>query len=252
MKTYFDRLSGSQKWLMGLIVVATIIACLPHINAYSEAQIDAGLQRSFISFAVARGLNGVISLIQSIEVDFILFPAFNPGELLDPLNDLVESFSDLMLLVTVVYSIEKLVLGFFDSNMTAGALTVLAFAWAGLKLITGKTPELLTRIVVFALVLRFLVPVTSIATEAFYNSFLQPVHVQNEEILVSTKSQLAKLSDEELDLSLIESITDKAEQGVESTVMVMATFVFQVVLMPMLSIWLLWLVARRAIKLGGS
>ena len=66
------------------------------------------------AFAMARGLNGVISVAQGTSV--AIQPAgvgvmLAPGELLDPVNDLVEQFSTVMLFASASLGLQRLLIG---------------------------------------------------------------------------------------------------------------------------------------------
>ena len=76
-------------------------AWLAPLDAPATEQVEAGLKRALISFAAARALNGVISVAQGTEVSVQplgVGVTLAPGQLLDPINDLIEQFSNLMLL----------------------------------------------------------------------------------------------------------------------------------------------------------
>src|SRR5688572_8008496 len=84
------------------ILVATLVAASfwHGMDTYAEEQVEAALQRALVAFAIARGLNMVISVAQGTEI--AIQPAgvgvkLAPGELLDPVNDLIEQFSTVML-----------------------------------------------------------------------------------------------------------------------------------------------------------
>ena len=66
----------------------------------AQAGTAATLKRALATYAIARGLNGVISVAQGTEI--AIQPVgvgltISAGEILDPLNDLVEHFSWLVL-----------------------------------------------------------------------------------------------------------------------------------------------------------
>ena len=99
------------------IVISLIIIIMSSWFAFldrpAEQFVNAGLKRAFASYATARLLNAVISVAQGTEV--ALEPMgvgvnFAPGQLLDPINDLVEQFSDLMLVATVAFGIQKILI----------------------------------------------------------------------------------------------------------------------------------------------
>ena len=86
-------------------------------------------QRALAMFAIARGLNAAISVIQSIDLGFTLgvSATLSPGEVLDPLNDLIERFSLVMLIASVALWIIRLCGGvLFDASLLWGAVLLFA------------------------------------------------------------------------------------------------------------------------------
>ena len=80
---------------------------------YGTKYTDEGFERSLVSFAIAKGLNGAISIVQGTEV--ALEPAgvgviLTPGQILDPANDLIERFSWIMLICTISLGIQSILL----------------------------------------------------------------------------------------------------------------------------------------------
>ena len=70
-------------------------------------------ERAFITFALARTLNGVISAVQGTKL--ALQPAgvgvtLTPGEVLDPVNDLIERFSWIMMAATLSLGVQQVLL----------------------------------------------------------------------------------------------------------------------------------------------
>lgn len=107
-------ISFGRYGLLALIAIVVSVAWLPITDHIADADIDAGFNRALVSFGIAKGLNMVISLLQSTQ--FSAQPlgvgiAISPGELLDPINDLVEQFSNVMLLATVAFGIQKILIG---------------------------------------------------------------------------------------------------------------------------------------------
>ncbi len=79
------------------------------LDEAASLRTHAALQRALVTFALTRTLNGVISVAQGTELAFE--PAgvgvvISAGEILDPLNDLVEQFSWLTLLAATSLGIQ--------------------------------------------------------------------------------------------------------------------------------------------------
>jgi len=88
--------------------------------------VQAGLKRALATYAVARTINGVVSVVQ--ETGVAVQPGgfgmtFAPGQLLDPINDLVEQVSSVMLAVSVSYGIQLLLLHLGRSILVSAVVT---------------------------------------------------------------------------------------------------------------------------------
>ena len=92
----------ARRTLLLLALLALLLGTwLAPLDKPAMQQVDAGLKRALVSFAAARALNSVISVAQGTEVSVEplgVGVTLTPGQLLDPVNDLVEQFSNLMLM----------------------------------------------------------------------------------------------------------------------------------------------------------
>ena len=113
-------------WTVTAIMTA-VLALSGLADQTSGDYADAALKRALVTFAVARGLNGVISVAQGTEV--AVEPGgvgvnFTVGQILDPINDLVEQFSSVMLVAASSLGLQKILL-----SMTAWWGTTTPFGW---------------------------------------------------------------------------------------------------------------------------
>ena len=107
-----SRVGASLALLLLALVAAAGLAdravgLLPRTPAGAgEAALEENLARAAALFATARGLNAAISVAQSAEVSagVGVQGTVSPGQALDPVNDLVERFSSVMLTATVALS----------------------------------------------------------------------------------------------------------------------------------------------------
>ncbi|MEO1421445.1 MAG: hypothetical protein AAFU66_10930, partial [Pseudomonadota bacterium] len=127
-----------NKWLWTIFAFAV---CALAISGYADslgAEYASGaLERALLTFAVARGLDGVISIAQGTEV--ALEPGgvglnLTVGQILDPVNDLIERFSTVMLTVTAALGLQEILLRITASNsisllLGVTALLALLFVW---------------------------------------------------------------------------------------------------------------------------
>lgn len=165
--------------LTGLLVVAAVLVIFRPLDALGESYLDSAFKRAMLSFAVARGLNGVISVAQGTE--FAVQPAgvginFAPGEILDPVNDLVERFSWVMLMAGSSLGAQKVLLTMSGwGGVTLLVLVMLALYLASLwwqQRTLAESRQWIGRALVFLLVLRLAVPVTALLNEWSYRTFL--------------------------------------------------------------------------------
>jgi len=107
-----SRVGASLALLLLALVAAAGLAdravgLLPRTPAGAgEAALEENLARAAALFATARALNAAISVAQSAEVSagVGVQGTVSPGQALDPVNDLVERFSSVMLTATVALS----------------------------------------------------------------------------------------------------------------------------------------------------
>lgn len=159
--------------LIGVMLIAIWSSIL---DQRAAKDVEAGLMRAGLTYASARGLNAVISVAQGTEVNVGvgLGATLSVGEALDPINDLVEQFGDLMLLATVSFGVQKVLLLIGQHIIVKIGLTVALCAWAGLLLLDVSRPLWLRNLLVITLLVRFAVPVAALGTEVIFGEFLEP------------------------------------------------------------------------------
>ncbi|MBT8449478.1 MAG: hypothetical protein KJO69_07305, partial [Gammaproteobacteria bacterium] len=77
---------------VGILLVATVIIG-GWLDQTGRSYTEEGIKRALTTYAIARGLNGVISVAQGTEVAIQpvgVGVTFTPGQILDPINDLIE------------------------------------------------------------------------------------------------------------------------------------------------------------------
>ncbi len=189
----------SRRFLAAMTVLAALFSAIGVFDRAGERYTDDGLTRALASFAVARGLNGVISAVQGTEVSFQ--PAgvgvtFAPGEILDPLNDMVERFSWVMLASSVSLGIQRLLLLLGSWPWFVGTASLLGVIAAGLLVARGVaaawTPWFVKAVWVL-LFLRFAVPLVAIVNEGVYAGFLEARYQEASQGLEATTEQLREM-----------------------------------------------------------
>lgn len=227
----------------------------------------AAFERALITFAVARGLNGAISVAQGTEVS--ISPAgmglhLTPGQVLDPLNDLIERFSMVMLVSTSSLGIQKVLLSIGESPLfsllvVAALLAVLVALWRP-GWYGSLPPDWIYRTAIILIVIRFAVPFAAIGSELVYRGFLSDQYEESTRTMERTSSKISELShqdaaDQQKQKSWIDHIRDAGRQldfearveryrqaaaeASEDAVNLIVVFVMQTLLLPLLFLWLL-------------
>lgn len=159
-----------------ILAVAVMVACswLRPLDSAANEQIDAGLKRALISFAAARALDGVISVAQGTEftVQVIGGVTLAAGQILDPVHDLVEQFSDLMLTASIAMGIQKVLLSIGSHWLISFLFTITAVIWAALYFRQKQCHGWLSKLLVVLLMTRFAIPVVAIGTDLVFQKFM--------------------------------------------------------------------------------
>lgn len=182
--------------LPAIAVLFALLSWYQPMTAAAEASAEAGLTRALASFAAARTLNGVISVAQGTEV--AVHPvgvgvSLTVGEILDPVNDLVESLSSVLLAASVAFGIEKLLLSLGAGIWVSVLVTVTAIAWAALFAM-GTAPPWLTRLTLALLFVRFAIPVALIGSEAVFEHLSSNSYQESQASIEGTSAELKTLS----------------------------------------------------------
>jgi hypothetical protein len=254
----------------GIMILGSWLAPL---DAPAIKQVDAGLKRALVSFAAARTLNALISVAQGTEISaqpLGVGVTLTPGQALDPLNDVVEQFSTLMLAASVAFGIQKILITIGSYWLISLVLTVTTLAWAWLYLRRQRVPPWLSRLLVVLLMLRFAVPVVTIGTDLLSQKFLSDEYTASQSMIDTSSGQAAKagppgpgaienqgiadtikgwLSQPGELKQRFEYLKGAVEREIEHILKIIVIFMLQTTVIPFLLMWALYSVTRSAIEL---
>ena len=251
------------------LIVAALVACswLAPLKSSANQYVDAGLKRALLSYATARALNAVISVAQGTEI--AVQPAgvgvvFTPGQALDPVNDLIEQFANLMLSASVAFGVQKVLLTIGAHWTVSLLLSLAALIWAALSLYRNDAPPWLARLLVVSLMLRFALPIVVIGSDFLFQHFMAADYQASQQGIETVSLQLDQLDPPpaSAEPALLErfknwaaqqsdlktryaKLKQAAEQATERIVKLMVVFLLQTLVFPVALLWLLWGVARR-------
>ena len=268
----------------GVAVIAIVLVALAVSGAADRRgteQVEAGFQRALVAFGLARALNGVISVVQGTEV--AVQPAgvgvnLAPGQILDPVNDLVERFSWVMLASASSFGIQRLLLEIlawpgFSLLLASLAGLLVAALWQRDGWLARRRGWLL-RVGLFVAVLRFLVPALAFSGEVIYQAFIEPRYAEAVAGLDEAAGRLGELSQDAppggdvedstlmsrlkrwysetgaaLDVDArLQEYRALAGRSVGQIIELIVIFVFQTIMMPLAFLWLVALAYRSLVR----
>lgn len=261
-----------------------MLVLLGPLDDIGKRYTDAGFSRALVTFGVARGLNAVISVAQGTEI--AMEPAgvgviFAPGQVLDPINDLIERFSWVMLASTTSLGIQNLLLKILSSSGFSALvfvflLLVVAMLWWR-RPVPDAAHQTIYKVTAFLLILRFLIPALALTSEGLYRLFLESEYNTATNQLIQTQETIGKINEQPLQpeqdreaesrswyesLTLgvqssldsmnfdkrVESLKQAAERITEHTISLIVVFSLQTILFPLFFIWLAMKLIHRVFR----
>lgn len=269
------------KLLWSVVAIAvTALAWSGHADELGRAYAQETLTRALVTFAIARTLNGVISTAQGTELS--LEPGgvgvnFHIGEILDPINDLIERFSVVMLVSTSSLGLQNVLLGItgwwgFSALLSVAAIATLATLWAPKSI--PISARLAQRCLLIVALVRFAIPVLMITTTLVFNAFLAEEHAAATQALEQTGTEIEEIAEPatppepDEDPSLVDQLGNMLGEGlrslnarerieqlsvqvadaVEHIINLIVIFVFQTVLLPLAFLWFVVELAKSIVS----
>jgi len=215
------RTTSQKKWLMSAIIIILLgLGFTNTIDNIAESKLETSFTNALTTFAVVRGINAVISVVQGTEIALEpggLGVILTPGEILDPANDLIERFSWIVLAASTSLGAQIILLKVGTTDLAnvlvmLSVIILLISLWSSF-LANSRWRNILIKSSILVIFLRFLIPVVILTNEVVYNSILSPTYVNSQEVLESVESDVQEL--QERDSS---SVSDKSEEGILSTI----------------------------------
>lgn len=255
-------------WWTSLAVAAALAALSGRVDAVGSDYGQEALTRALVTLAVARSLNGVISTAQGTELS--VEPGgvgvnFSIGEILDPINDLIEQFSGIMLVAASSLGLQIVLLRMsawwgVDALLLVVACAAVATLWVPKLFATFGTRPL--RWLLVAMVLRFAVPAFMILSSVVFDTFLADEHMAATQALETTGSEIEAINEQATpplaeDPSLVQQLGDmlagslrslnarerleqlrnRAANATEEIIDLIVIFVFQTIILPLVFLW---------------
>lgn len=259
-------------WTIFALVVC-VLALTGYADSLGASYASGALEKALLTFAIARGLDGVISIAQGTEV--ALEPGgvgvnLTVGEILDPINDLIERFSSVMLVVTASLGLQEILLRITSGHGFSWLLGVTAVAaliviWAPALQRRSQLRTVVLRIFVASFFIRFAVPILVVGTHVVFDQFLAAEQAAATVALEQASEDIESLSQDETDEADAESLNwfertrdrigeslaalnvearmealqDRASRVTRDIVSLIVIFLLQTIALPLVFLWLL-------------
>lgn len=241
------------------------------VDESAKKMVDESFKQAIIVFGSAKALNGVISLAQGTEIN-LPFIVVAIGQILDPINDLVEQFSLIMLASLVSLGIQKILLNFVTNdifNYILFTFIIIFNIWLFKRFRNdGKLRSIFFKTTFILIFLRFSIPMISYVNDFTYNYFVKPqynIEHLNKNILKVTDN-VSKINQdtieqkqdessffgkivEKFDLKFYEKKVDEYKNAVDNSseyiIDLIIVFIFQTILLPIVFIYILYVLIKK-------
>lgn len=264
MKTFIIQ-NWNKLLLVALTLFALCFALTFTIDDNAKKLVDESFKQSVIVFGSAKALNAVISLAQGTQLN-LPFVIVAVGEVLDPINDLIEQFSLVMLASMVSLGIQKILLNFVTNdiyNYILFTFVIVFNIWLFKRFSNDeKLRDIFFKITFILLFLRFAIPMIGYVNEVSYNYFVKPqynIEELNQDIL-KVKDDVSKINQETINQKEESSFFNKVMEKFDSNyyekkvneyknavdnssqyiIDLIIVFIFQTILLPIIFLYLLY------------
>jgi len=271
----FIKQNWNKLFISLFSLLAVTLAFTFFFDIKGKDLIDDSFSQAVIVFGSAKALNAVISLAQGTELD-LPFLTIAIGQILDPINDLIEQFSLVMLVSMTSLGIQKILMNFVTSDFYNILLTFFVLilnVWLFIRFAKDEKFRLLFfKVTIILIFLRFAVPSISFINELAYNSIVKPAYnieklnksivgvtekvseVMNETTARKEEKSLITKFTEKLDSQYysqkVEAYKKAVENSSEYIVALIIAFVFQTIFLPIIFLFSLYHLIRGIFNVG--
>jgi hypothetical protein len=260
-------MQSRRRNFLGAVALGLILGLvwLRPLDPVAEQYSESGLKRAFATFAAARAMNAALSVFQSATVNAQV-GSLQVGAVLDPLDDLVEQFSAVMLAATLSFATQRLLIELSGSFPVALLLSLLFCAWGAWFAAGRAAPLWLARLALGLLCLRLAVPVAALGSEATYRLLLAKEYQAHQDQISGVEvpgagapasegiaERLKRLWAQGADAAQkVEALRAKAGAWAEHIVRLAAVFIVQTVVLPLLFLWAMLRLFRALSVFAGA
>ena len=245
-----------------LIVVLVTLSSTRVLDDYVDDYTDESIRNAALTYASARGVNALVSVLQSTEVEagVIVSGSMTIGEVLDPLNDMIERFSSVMTWVLASLAAQKLLLLLASHVLFLYLVAVLGVV--SLLLIyfgRSRAQGLVFRCFLVIVFVRFALGLTVALNSAADILFLDQQLRENDQEMAQLQSNIMRIdttadadSDDIRDAVMdfwsglsLDELNQKISRGIENFINLVAIYLLKTILFPLGFFYMVTFVIRR-------
>ena len=251
----------SAKALISVVIVILVaLSSTRALDDYVDDYTDQAITNAAVSYATARGINALVSVLQSSEIEagVIISGSMTIGEVLDPLNDMIERFATVMTWVLASLAAQKILLLLASHQLFLYLVAVLGISTL-LLLFHGRAPAqgLVFRCFLVVVFLRFALGLAVALNSGVDYLFLdQQLHSHDREIAnfqSSIMSVEANADSDDIRDSVInfwrslsiDELQRNISRGIESFINLIAIYLLKTILLPLGFFYAVVLVIRQ-------
>jgi hypothetical protein len=251
-----DSSMGRSQWFLLLMLAGLVgLSWLGTLDTISGDYVGASLLDAGLIYGTARGINALISALQGTELDMWLV-TFSVGELLDPVNDMIERFSGVMTIAITSLVIQQLLLVIVSDATLSALLTLLAVAVVT-AYILNKTNSyrIFLKVFLITALLRFSLSLVVVANLWVDQAFLPDSTAAEFRVMQDFHSDLEGVDqtirgkgDRSEIAGQFESLQQKFSRFVDSSLHLMGALLLKSVIVPVLFLWGVMLAGRALVQ----
>lgn len=244
------------------IVVAVAVSSSRVLDDYTDRYTSDAITAAAVSYATARGINALVSMMQSSSVEAgigVVSGSVTVGELLDPINDMIERFATVMTWVLASLAAQKLLLLIASHQLFLYLVAVVGLS-ALLLLFYGpsRTQNIVFRGFLVLVFVRFALGLAVALNSGVDLLFLEQQQQQNDREIERFQENLFSIDGgESLDADSLRDSTlafwsglslDELERrisdGIEKFINLVAIYLLKTILFPLFFFYGVWYAIR--------
>ena len=232
------------------IVLLVALSSTRVLDDYVDDYTTESITNAAITYATARGINALVSMMQSTEVEagVVISGSITIGELLDPLNDMIERFSTVMTWVLASLAAQKILLLFASHELFLYLVAVLGMSTL-LLLFYGppRAQNLFFKLFLVVVFVRFALGLAVALNSGVDYLFIDQQRQVNDGEIKNFKSSIISIeTDEEFDTDSIkdsaiafwkglsiDELNRSISRGIENFINLVAIYLLRSILFPL-------------------